>query len=57
MRSALLYEKEVNLLACVSSDSREQNLIGPDKTYPNEIPRRSAMRKQIMAAAISFQAC
>ena len=32
-------------------------VISPDQTYPSEMPRRSAMRKQMMAAASSFHAC
>jgi hypothetical protein len=34
-----------------------KRLIGPDKTYPSGIAHRVAMRKHMMAAAISFQAC
>jgi hypothetical protein len=43
-----------------TQDSRSRIVmpfIGSDKTYPSEIPHRVAMRKQMMAAAISFQAC
>jgi len=36
---------------------RRGSLKSPDKTHPSDMPRRSAMRKQMMAAAISFQAC